>query len=351
MNENKKERILVLDGLRGLAIILVLLFHGYYIWYDHYPYGRLYGNNILFKYGSLGVQLFFLISGFVILLSVEKTSGFLKFLKNRWVRLFPSMLICSLIIYFTAYFFYERPLGIPPLKSTVPGIIFINNSVLEMVFSTDFPPLELSFWSLFVEVKFYVIFGLLYFLFNRNIALIGIFVIYLSALVLQLLCFIGFFKETSWMKIYIGSFIHFGWFVAGAITYIYFRNREKKHLWMIIFTTFCSLLYVIRFQDLVMLVYLIAVTLVFYLAIFWKRLRAVFSMSFLKFVGFISYPLYLLHENMLVALIIKIHRNFSSVPYFLLPVISSFFIVFLAWGVAFFAEPFLQKKLKNILHE
>lgn len=349
MDAPRKERILVLDGLRGLAIMLVLLFHGYYIWFEYYPYKKLYGENILFKYGSLGVQLFFLISGFVILMSVERTDKFWKFLKNRWIRLFPSMLICSLIVYCTAHFFYERPFGIPPLKSILPGITFINNSILEKIFHTDFPVLELSFWSLFVEVKFYIIFGALYFLFNRNTALGGIFLIYLSALILQLLCFGGVLTETSWMKIYIGSFIHFGWFTAGALTYIYFYNREKKYLRMLIFTTVCSLLYLVKFQDAVMLVYLVVLCLVFYFALFWKRFGAIFSTRFFKFVGYISYPLYLLHENMLVALIIKLHHHFAELPYFLLPVLSFIFIAGIASIVAYFIEPAFQRGLKKII--
>lgn len=349
MSTPKKERILVLDGLRGLAILLVLLFHGYYIWFDYYPYKKLYADNILFKYGSLGVQLFFLISGFVILMSVERTDRYLKFLKNRWIRLFPSMLICSLIVYATAHFFYERPFGIPPLKSILPGITFINNSILEKIFNTRFPVLELSFWSLFVEVKFYIIFGALYFLFNRNIALGGIFLIYLSALALQLLCLGGVLRETSWIKIYIGSFIHFGWFAAGALAYIYFYDRRKKFLWMFIFTVLCSLLYVIKFLDPVMLAYLAVLCLIFYSALFLKRFGAVFSTRFFKFVGFISYPLYLLHENMLVALIIKLHHHFSQIPYLLLPVISFFFIGGMASLVAYILEPAFQKILKKVI--
>ena len=123
------KRIESLDGLRGIAILLVILYHGYYIWYEYLPFGDKYSNVFLFKYGNLGVQLFFLISGFVILMSLEKTSSYLKFLKNRWIRLFPSMFVVSLIIFFTSSFFYERPLGIPPLKSLLPGLVFINPSI------------------------------------------------------------------------------------------------------------------------------------------------------------------------------------------------------------------------------
>lgn len=342
----KKERILVLDGLRGLAILLVLLFHGYYIWTDYYPYKDLYGNNILFKYGSLGVQLFFLISGFVILMSVERTTTFFKFIKNRWLRLFPSMLICSLIIYFTADFFYERPFGIPNLKSILPGILFINNGILEKIFQTDFPVLELSFWSLYVEVKFYVIFGILYFSFNRKVGLIGIFVLYLLAAVLQILIFHEYLVETSWMKIYIGSFIHFGWFVVGALAFIYYNNRERKYLLLIVFAFICSLLYAYKFQDLILIGCLMLMTFIFFGALFWNKFGLLFSNNILKFIGFISYPLYLLHENMLISLIIKIHNQYPKIPFILLPVFPYIFIALLAYIVAKFIEPFLTRILK-----
>lgn len=349
IDKKENNRILVLDGLRGLAILLVLLFHGYYVWDIYYPFKRLFADNILFKYGSLGVQLFFLISGFVILMSVERTNGFWKFIKNRWIRLFPGMLICSLIIYLTAGFFYERPFGIPELKSILPGITFINNSILEKIFGTDFPVLEMSFWSLYVEMKFYIIFGALYFIFNRNKALLGIFLLYVLALVLQVLILHNILHENSWMKIYIGSFIHFGWFVTGALTYIYYHDRSKKYLWALFFAVISSLFYTYKFQDLILLLYLIILNLVFFGALFWKKFGVIFSGKFFKFLGFISYPLYLLHENMLISLIIKIHKYFPNLSYALLPILSFIFIGMLANLVAKYLEPYLQDLLKKAL--
>ncbi|WP_295199678.1 acyltransferase [uncultured Chryseobacterium sp.] len=346
---DKRTRIEVLDGLRGLAILLVFLFHGYYIWDAYYPFGKLYADNLLFKYGSLGVQLFFLISGFVILMSVEKTPGFWTFIKNRWLRLFPGMLICSLIIYLTGSFFYERPFGIPELKSLLPGITFINNSILERIFNTDFPVLELSFWSLYVEVKFYVIFGALYFIFNRNAALTGIFILYVSAACMQILIVHQVFAESAAMKVYIGSFIHFGWFVAGALTYIYYTYREKIYLYLLIISIVCSMLYAYKFHDPVLYVYLIILIMVFLGSLFWAPLGILFKSRFFRFVGFISYPLYLLHENMLIASVIKLHRYIPSIPYAFLPIFSFVFIGALAYTVARFIEPALQRVLKKII--
>ena len=73
-------RIDFLDGLRGVAIILVILYHAYARWPTFVPYETTFGNILFFKYGYLGVQLFFLISGFVILLSLDNCKSFKNFI-------------------------------------------------------------------------------------------------------------------------------------------------------------------------------------------------------------------------------------------------------------------------------
>ena len=52
-------RIQFLDGLRGIAILLVICFHSYTRWPKFVPYGHQFSDFYLFKYGYLGVQLFF----------------------------------------------------------------------------------------------------------------------------------------------------------------------------------------------------------------------------------------------------------------------------------------------------
>ena len=76
------QRIKYLDGLRGIAILLVILYHAFggngYNGVIHY--GDSFSNILFFKFGYLGVQLFFLISGFVILMTLEKSKSFIHFM-------------------------------------------------------------------------------------------------------------------------------------------------------------------------------------------------------------------------------------------------------------------------------
>src|SRR4051812_48766257 len=88
-NAGRFGRVPALDGVRGIAILLVLAIHGWG-----------------FAGGALGVDLFFVLSGFLIttlLLSEHAASGKVslrRFYRRRAVRLFPAlavMLACYLV--------------------------------------------------------------------------------------------------------------------------------------------------------------------------------------------------------------------------------------------------------------
>ncbi len=99
----------VLDGLRGIAAIVILVFHYFeIIWFDDYETNPL-------GHGYLAVDFFFCLSGFVIAYAYDnriKTLGAKKFFVNRLVRLHP-MVIFGTAIGFLAYVldpFIENPL-------------------------------------------------------------------------------------------------------------------------------------------------------------------------------------------------------------------------------------------------
>lgn len=78
-----KERLVFLDNLRGVSILLVLFFHIYSRWPAVTPYPEFWINFPIFKVGYLGVSLFFLISAFVILMTLENCQNFIIFVKRR----------------------------------------------------------------------------------------------------------------------------------------------------------------------------------------------------------------------------------------------------------------------------
>jgi peptidoglycan/LPS O-acetylase OafA/YrhL len=333
--EERSNRIAFIDGLRGVAILMVLFFHAYVCWADRLPYKHRFSDVLLLKYGWLGVQVFFMISGFVILMSLKRSQNFFQFIYHRWLRLFPAMFLVSMLIFFTARpVFPERPLGIPAVRDLLPGLIFIDENTLSSFFHFSGQKLlEGTFWSLFVEVKFYVVFGILFFAVGTKMAIVGLISIFLAHILAG---------QGHWLS------ASMGWFIAGALYYIFFETGDRKWLWLAGFASLVSTIALYSFpvnQGAEGVFAGIIVSAFFWLAIANEHLQRLLCSRVLLFMGFVSYPLYLVHENMLVALIIKLERLAPSIPAWFLPIIPMGILIFLAWCVAVFFEV----KFRNIL--
>nr|WP_294900920.1 acyltransferase [uncultured Pedobacter sp.] len=156
-----KNRINILDGFRAVAIISVLLFH----FYSTFGKG---GGGLQnpFSYGYLGVQFFFMISGFVIFFTLENTDDFIIFWKKRFIRLFPAMLIASSI---TLWFFiiFDTNSLYPnghSFKNFILSLTFVTPEIFRVIFSNPkLSYLNGSYWSLWPEIQFYALASVLYF--------------------------------------------------------------------------------------------------------------------------------------------------------------------------------------------
>ena len=349
-------RITQLDGLRGLAIILVLAYHAFNRWSSILIWTSSIKNFFLIKYGFLGVELFFLISGFVIYLTLEHCEHFGEFIFKRWIRLFPAMLIATIIVYFSSPFFLERPAGIPALRDVVPGLLFLEPEVIQSLFGFYPGIIERSFWSLFIEVKFYFVFGALYFL-NKKYALICLVVIFLiSTIYHQLNVFFPYlYQNPSYFlalilkladKIFdrIFSFQLFGWFCMGGLIYKYYLSRSIKFLFGAVALLPPTILETTGL-NLEAATFCAAIFLLFILCLINKSFQKVISNKFFLFFGFISYPLYLVHENLVIAISLKMNNLESFLPQYLNTISALVVAVILAYIIARYMEPLLRKKI------
>jgi peptidoglycan/LPS O-acetylase OafA/YrhL len=100
------------------------------------------------KYGYLGVDLFFMISGFVIMLSAQSGSV-LSFTIGRIARLYPAFWLCCSVT-FAAVLLSDTVLFPDTLR-----VWFWNMTMRPGLFSA--PYLDGSYWSLAVELKFYIL--------------------------------------------------------------------------------------------------------------------------------------------------------------------------------------------------
>ncbi|MGX9941764.1 acyltransferase family protein [Bradyrhizobium denitrificans] len=342
-----RDRIEYLDGLRGIAIIAVVMFHGYVAFPDTLPFGDRFAV-IPLRLGWQGVQLFFLISGFVILMSLEACNDVASFVARRWLRLFPAMLICSCFILGLENIIGAGPNSPKTWINLIPGLTFLNPALIHSLTGLSIASMEGSFWSLYVEVVFYIVFGLAYFAGGRAFAVALIFAIFLCSLGLRLIFGLDLSSlgsriaaATDWI-----GFIHFGWFSSGALFYLYWSHRRWPMLALAISAGLISAA-TARFAIpermglcVVVLLFATAVTVPL-----WQR---ALSSRVLLFFGFISYPLYLVHYPIIRALLPAVAVHAPVLPSLLLPVAPIACAVVTSWAVAQFGEPLVRQAIRRI---
>ncbi|WP_460425296.1 acyltransferase family protein [Azotobacter armeniacus] len=345
-----KSRIKYLDGHRGIALLLVVLFHAYARWPELVPYGDSYGEIPFFKYGWLGVQLFFLISGFVILMTLERCKGISEFIYRRWLRLFPAMLVCSLLIFSSSSFFIERPAGTPELESLLPGLTFISPSWWERIIGHPINPLEGAFWSIYVEFKFYIFSAIAYYWRGQSFLMASlVFVFALSIFFAVANKYIGgttLYTMNSLTKT--AAFEHFGWFASGAAFYVYSQARSPKYLIFAIAVGFFSS---IATSNLNWPSFMAAILVLLFFAssIVNPFIQNILSSRVLQFFGAISYPLYLFHENAMISMIIKLGDSFEFIPHAFLPALPIAMLVAVAYFISKHIEPYARKVIAYFL--
>ncbi|MBI2736595.1 MAG: acyltransferase [Rhodospirillales bacterium] len=146
------ERIASLDVLRGFAAGAVMLHHhGQY--YDVLYPGRI-PLSVDLGPGHFGVELFFIISGFVILMTIERKKTVREFAISRVARLMPAFL--AALILATVI----RSLSPVPLLDTPTVPQFLANLTMapNLLGQTG---MDMPYWTLTYELVFYVGMGLL----------------------------------------------------------------------------------------------------------------------------------------------------------------------------------------------
>lgn len=144
-----RARIEGLDGLRGLAALGVALYH-FSIAYDH-P-GRFFPDLCI--RGRYGVNLFFMISGFVMFMTLAKIERPMDFVVSRFSRLYPAYWVCVLIT-----FLATRWPGVRVPRAD--GFEFaVNLTMFQTFFGVEM--VDSSYWTLRVELCFYLLLLLAY---------------------------------------------------------------------------------------------------------------------------------------------------------------------------------------------
>lgn len=157
-NKNS-EKNLAINGLRGLLALAVVLYHGYTgMTTSHYlkeiPFAQI-------EYvGPFAVNIFFIISGYLILQSLIRSGNVRRFILHRVLRIYPVFLVIHLFIFTVGPIIHYEWLA--DLTLTEYILHFVSNLfMLPGIF--DLPAAQIVAWSLSFEFAYYIVISVFYF--------------------------------------------------------------------------------------------------------------------------------------------------------------------------------------------
>jgi peptidoglycan/LPS O-acetylase OafA/YrhL len=272
----EKKHNYTLDFLRGLAAIFVALFH--------FTNGSAYlrDTNALKqvgKWGYLGVEVFFVISGFIIPLSMVKNnysiSKFKTFILKRIIRIEPPYIITILLVlilnYVSSLSPYYKGTGFIFNFYTVSSILSHIGYLTELV---NFKWLNPVFWTLGIEFQYYLFIALYFLLITHDLLFIRI----ASILLLLILSLIIVDRRLL--------FHYLPLFTPGIICFLYQLKKLSKS-WLIVLILLNVIVGVISNGFPSIVACCIAFTFIFWVNISKRKVVA--------FLGNISFSLYLIH--------------------------------------------------------
>ena len=333
------------DGLRAIAVLVILFYHAGIGWASG---------------GFVGVDIFFVISGYLITrnISNEMHAGsfsFSGFYIKRIRRLFPALVFVFVITLCVAYLLFS-PADLERLGHSLQySVLSLSNFFFwqESGYfnsSSEIKPL-LHTWSLGVEEQFYIVwpailFGLSFF--HKKISLQWFLI---SALVISLLLNYFYIANHSNSVFYLLPFRIFE-FAIGALCFVAFiyKIENKFTIELFSFVGICMITYSVLFFDsstifpgFAALMPCVGTALIIISRNSWISTRML-SMKILVKIGLISYSVYLIHWPLLV---FYKYWKFTDISLFekgILMLLSVFFAYFM-WK--FIEKPFRIKKITS----
>jgi peptidoglycan/LPS O-acetylase OafA/YrhL len=337
-----RQKILQLDAIRGVAIIVVIL-HNQSAQYPSLHLERVFAN------GWMGVDLFFVLSGFLItgiLVDTKQSEGYFKnFYARRCLRIWP--LYCSLIFFMFVVVPFLRPSEANTVfEKSSPWWaypLFLQNFMIPNPTSAT-GPLAVT-WSLAIEEQFYLVWPwVVRYSSYAQIRGIAIFIICLSPALRLYLSFRD-------IDLYTNVFCRLDGLMAGAFLALIVRAdnfspaKFTKPAWisLVIAAPLAFATEALNARWIVFSLTAVASASFVYLALFsaQKSLQRALTNRFLVYTGTISYGLYLLHKIPFdVARTFRLDRD----PFLVVPIllVACYATAALSWNLL--EKPFLKLK-------
>ena len=307
ISSTQKNYLPQLDGIRGVAILLVVTFH-------HFGFIK------IFSLGWIGVDLFFALSGYLITSRLYSSRNekiyFSKFYLNRALRILP-------VYYLTLIFFYA---GFNFLLSSknLPYFSFYNRNWWSFIlffqnwaFINELPPARhlQHFWSLAIEEQFYIIWPLFLYIFLNKKNIYTILFIVLAAIII-VRCYIYFNNQEfeDYPRYFYNTFCRMDGFIIGGRLFLIQQKTNLKRIQFYLLIPFIIIVVGVYFTNTTQSNPFTSTVGYTILALFFAGiinfitinptsfLSRFFQAGWLKYLGRISYGLYIYHWLILLAL-------------------------------------------------
>lgn len=318
-----KVRFLELDAIRGIAAIAVVFYHYTFRHLKLYPHDLLH-SQYKFAYGNLGVELFFILSGFVIFMSIQKVKNPFEFLIKRFIRLYPTYWIAAIFTGFLLFIF-----GLSGKEVSISEF-FVNLTMLQ--YGLQIPSVDGVYWSLFHELMFYFLMAASFSVVrSKHFLLFSVFWLALS---------LGnFYYHVKGVSLLL-NLSYTPLFLGGI--YFYKLNNEAKSKINTFFPIICYAVYFIIIDAHAERVFAERLIVLGFFVLFYLNsfdLLKFIAIKPLIFLGNISYALYLVHQNMGYIVLNKLYAYFGAHQGLI------FIPIALSIGVAYFITEYLEKPL------
>jgi peptidoglycan/LPS O-acetylase OafA/YrhL len=294
-----------LDGIRGLAIILVVSFH--YL-----------GFIPIFSFGWCGVDLFFVLSGYLItsrlIVLQQQKNHLLKFYKNRALRIMPLYYLTLILFYAGIHLLVKKEnlhfFDFYNYNFLSFFLFFQNWSITYSIYAHA--PREIfldHFWSLAIEEQFYLVWPFfLYKFWQKKFFLKLVFCLVVLIIIARTIIYIQYPEKSDYNYYYNNTFCRMDAFLIGGCLLILQHTRKDKQLIPYFFAVLLIIILGIYFTGNASIsnpfISTIGYTLIalFFAGLIYaatskssKFLSTIFNYPWLRFTGKISYGLYIFH--------------------------------------------------------
>lgn len=297
-------RFYEIDLLRFLAALSVVFFHYTFRGYaaDGYSTVPFLEMGRVTRYGYLGVELFFMISGYVVLLSAQgKTVR--QFFTSRVIRLYPAFWVaCTLTFLVKCLWGLSAAQTTAPVLQRAGGLQYVYNLTMLHEF-LGVKSMDDVYWSLTVEITFYLLIALLIgFQLLRHID--GFILLWMGYM-----CLPGIAKSGTLLSELFFP-VNAPYFAAGMLFYLLQQpaGRTWRRYGLLLVTYALSVrhaidraaLYSAKFHNDISGLVAAGLVTLFFVLLYLVAFRKVnlSSHSWLMWAGGLTYPLYLVHDDM-----------------------------------------------------